>query len=287
MRRVRRDSPERELLFGYPLNELVPLVLMIVGSGLITGLLAGLLGIGGASVTVPALYELFRFIGVPEEVRMQLCIGTSLAIIVPISIRSFAAHRKRSVVLYDVLKAWAVPVLLGVISGAAIAYYAPAGLFRLVFMIFCYAVGLKYLVGRDLEISDRLPGRPALIGIGYFIGLISSLIGVAGGSLSTLFLTLYGETIHIAIATSSGLGVLISIPGTIGYIIAGWSQHALLPPFSIGYVSLLGLLLFAPASVLAAPYGAKLAHKMSRRNLEMAFGLFLILVATRFLISLL
>lgn len=275
------------MLFGFPLNELVPLVLMIVGSGLITGLLAGLLGIGGASVTVPALYELFRFIGVPEEVRMQLCIGTSLAIIVPISIRSFTVHRKRSVVLYDVLKAWAVPVLLGVISGAAIAYYAPAGLFRLVFMIFCYAVGLKYLVGRDLAISDRLPGRPALIGIGYFIGLISSLIGVAGGSLSTLFLTLYGETIHIAIATSSGLGVLISIPGTIGYIIAGWPQHALLPPFSIGYVSLLGLLLFAPASVLAAPYGAKLAHKMSRRNLEMAFGLFLILVATRFLISLL
>jgi len=274
------------LLFGIPLNELVPLVLMIVGAGLVTGLLAGLLGIGGASVTVPALYELFRFMGVPEDVRMQLCIGTSLAIIIPISIRSFTAHRKRSVVLYDVLKAWAIPVVLGVISGAAIAYYAPAGLFRLVFMIFCYAVGLKYLVGRDLRFGDRLPGRPALVGIGYFIGLISSLIGVAGGSLSTLFLTLYGETIHIAIATSSGLGVLISIPGTIGYVIAGWSQQAHLPPLSIGYVSLLGLLLFAPASVLAAPYGARLAHKMSRRNLEMAFGLFLILVATRFLISL-
>jgi uncharacterized membrane protein YfcA len=286
VRRIRRDSPERELLFGIPLSELVPLILMIVGAGLVTGLLAGLLGIGGASVTVPALYELFRFMGVAEEVRIQLCLGTSLAIIVPISIRSFTAHRKRSVVLYDVLKVWAAPVVLGVISGAAIAYYAPAGLFRLVFMIFCYTVGLKYLVGRDLTISDHLPGRPALIGIGYCIGLISSMIGVAGGSLSTLFLTLYGVTIHIAIATSAGLGVLISIPGAIGYMIAGWPQQALLPPFSIGYVSLLGLLLFAPASVLAAPYGARLAHRMSRRNLEMAFGLFLIAVATRFLISL-
>lgn len=274
------------MLFGFSLNELVPLVLMIIGAGLVTGLLAGLLGIGGASVTVPALYELFRFMGVPEEVRMQLCIGTSLAIIVPISIRSFTAHRKRSVVLYDVLKVWAVPVVLGVASGAVIAYYAPAGLFRLVFMVFCYAVGLKYLVGRDLTISDHLPGRRMLTGIGYFIGLISSMIGVAGGSLSTLFLTLYGETIHIAIATSAGLGVLISIPGVIGYVIAGWPQQALLPPLSLGYVSLLGLLLFAPASVFAAPYGAKLAHNMSRRNLELAFGLFLIVVATRFLISL-
>jgi uncharacterized membrane protein YfcA len=275
------------LFFGFPLNELVPLVLMIIGAGLVTGLLAGLLGIGGASVTVPALYELFRFMGVPEEVRMQLCIGTSLAIIVPISIRSYLAHRARSVILYDVLKAWAVPVLFGVVSGSIIAYFAPAGVFRLVFMVFCYVVGFKHLAGRAATISDRLPGKTALTGVGYLIGLISSLIGIAGGSLSTLFLTLYGETIHIAIATSAALGVLISIPGVVGYVIAGWSQQALLPPFSLGYVSLLGLVLFAPASVLAAPYGARLAHKMSRRNLEMAFGLFLIVVATRFLISLL
>jgi uncharacterized membrane protein YfcA len=124
-----------------------------------------------------------------------------------------------------------------------------------------------------------------LVVVGYFIGLTSSLIGVAGGAASTLFLTLFGETIHIAIATSSGLGVLISVPGAIGYMIAGWPRTALLPPFSVGYVSLLGLVLFAPASVLAAPYGAQLAHNLSKKKLEFAFGLFLLAVATRFLIS--
>jgi uncharacterized protein len=126
-----------------------------------------------------------------------------------------------------------------------------------------------------------------LVAVGYVIGLISSLIGVAGGALSTLFLTLFGETIHVAIATSSGLGFLISVPGTIGYMIAGWPQQTLLPPFSVGYVSFLGLALFAPASVVATPYGARLAHYLSRRKLEIAFGLFLVSVATRFLVSLL
>ena len=275
------------MLSGVPASELVFLAVAILGAGVLTGLIAGLLGIGGAAISVPVLYELFRFIGVPEEVRMQLCIGTSLAIIVPISIRSYFAHRRHSVILTNVLKIWAVPVVLGVVTGSVVAYFAPSGIFRFIFMVFGYIIGLKHLVGSEtFTLSDHLPGKAALAAVGYGNGLLSSLIGVAGGSLSTLFLTLYGETIHIAIATSAGLGVLISIPGVIGYAIAGWPHQALLPPFSIGYVSLLGLALFAPASVLATPYGARIAHKMSRRTLERAFGLFLVLVATRFLFTL-
>lgn len=275
------------MLFGMPASELASLAAIIVGAGIATGFAAGLLGIGGAAVTVPVLYELFGFMGVPDEVRMQLCVGTSLAIIVPLSVRSFFAHRSRSVILTGVLRIWAIPVVVGVLSGAAAAYFAPASLFKFVFMAFCLVIGFKYLFGNSSwRLSDRLPGTRTLAVVGYFIGLISSLIGIAGGSASTLFLTLFGESIHVAIATSSGLGVLISVPGAIGYMIAGWPQQALLPPLSVGFVSFLGLLLYAPASVLAAPYGARVAHSLSRRKLEITFGLFLVAVAIRFLFSL-
>jgi uncharacterized membrane protein YfcA len=275
------------MLSGVPVGEIVFLAAAIIVAGIFTGLLAGLLGVGGAAITVPVLYEFFRFLGVPDEVRMQLCVGTSLAIIIPISLRSFLAHRAKSVVRTHVLRIWAIPVVLGVATGGIIAYYAPAALFKWAFVVFGYSIAAKHLLGKESwRLGHELPGTGILAAAGYFIGLTSSLIGVAGGAMSTLFLTLFGETIHIAIATSAGLGVLISVPGAIGYMIAGWPKEALLPPLSVGYVSFLGLALFAPASVLAAPYGARLAHNLSKKKLEFAFGLFLFAVATRFLISL-
>ena len=275
------------MLSGIPIGELVLLALAVVAAGVVTGLLAGLLGVGGAAITVPVLYEVFRYLGVPDEVRMQLCVGTSLAVIVPVSLRSYFAHRAKSAVLNDVLRAWIVPVVIGVICGAGIAYFAPSALFKIVFVVVAAAIATKLVLGReDWRIGDDLPGRPVTLAVGYVIGLLSSLMGIAGGSLSTLFLTLYGKPIHVAVATSSGLGIWIALPGMIGYMIAGLPQMHLLPPFSIGYVSLIGLVLFAPASVLAAPFGAKLAHNLSRRKLEVAFAVFLYAAAMRFLISL-
>ena len=141
----------------------------------------------------------------------------------------------------------------------------------------------KLLFGRDTwRIAEDLPGPATMVAGGFAIGFLSTLVGVAGGSLSTLFLALYGRPFHAAVATSTGLGVLVGIPATIGYMIAGWPQQALMPPFTVGYVSFLGLLLFAPASMLTAPYGARLAHRLSKRRLEVAFGLFLVLIAVRF-----
>jgi uncharacterized membrane protein YfcA len=270
-----------------PVGELAFLAVAIIVAGILAGLLAGLLGIGGAAITVPVLYELFRILGVPDEVRMQLCVGTSLAVIVPISLRSFFAHRAKSAVRTHVLRIWALPVVAGVITGGVVAYYAPGALFKWAFVFFGYSLAAKHLLGKESwRLGHHLPGTGTLAVVGYFMGLIASLIGVAGGAMSTLFLTLFGETIHVAIATSAGLGVLISVPGAIGYMIAGWPKEALLPPFSVGYVSFLGLLLFAPASVLTTPYGARLAHNLSKKKLEFAFGLFLFAVASRFLISL-
>ena len=148
-------------------------------------------------------------------------------------------------------------------------------------------MALRLLFGRESwRFGDRLPARPGSIAVGFLIGLVSALMGIGGGAFSALFLVLYGQSIHVAVATSSGVGVFISIPGTIGYMLAGWPQQALMPPFSVGYVSFLGLVLFAPVSVLVAPYGAMIAHRWPRRRLEVAFGIFLVLVALRFLWSL-
>ena len=275
------------MLFEIPFGELALLAAVVIVAGVVTGLLAGLLGVGGAAITVPVLYEVFRYLGVPDEVRMQLCVGTSLAVIVPVSLRSYFAHRAKAAVLNDVLRLWIVPVVIGVICGAAIAYVAPSALFKIVFVVVGASIATKLILGReDWRIADDLPAKPVTLAFGWITGLLSSLMGIAGGSLSTLFLTLYGKPIHVAVATSSGLGIWIALPGMIGYMIAGWPQMHLLPPLSIGYVSLIGLALFAPASVLAAPYGAKLAHAMSRRKLEVAFAVFLYAASFRFLVSL-
>lgn len=275
-------------MFGVPVNELIFLAAAVVVAGVFTGLLAGMLGIGGAAITVPVLYEVFRYLGVPEEVRMQLCVGTSLAVIVPVSLRSYFAHRAKAAVLDDVLRLWIVPVVLGVVLGAGIALFAPQSLFKAVFVVVGAAIASKLVFSRaDWHIANELPARAITRAVGFVIGLLSSLMGIAGGSLSTLFLTLYGKPIHVAVATSSGLGIWIALPGMIGYMIAGWPQMHLLPPLSIGYVSLIGIALFAPASVLAAPFGARLAHNMPRRRLELAFAVFLYLASLRFLISLL
>jgi uncharacterized membrane protein YfcA len=136
------------------------------------------------------------------------------------------------------------------------------------------------------QIAPALPGRPAMSVYGFIVGLTSALTGVSGGSISNLILTLYAVPIHNAVAISAGIGVPITIAGTVGYMLAGWPHHALLPPLSIGFVSLIGLAVMAPVSSFTASYGARLAHALRGRQLELAFGIYLLLVAVRFIVSL-
>ncbi|MBX9829079.1 MAG: sulfite exporter TauE/SafE family protein [Xanthobacteraceae bacterium] len=275
------------MLLGVPLGELALLVLAVVVGGVATGILAGLFGIGGGAIIVPVLYEVFRILGVPEEVRMQLCVGTSMAIILPTTIRSYLAHRAKGFVLAGVMRQWAWPAVLGIAAGSVIAYFAPAAVFKVVFLVVVSIIAIKLLFGRDSwRIADDFPGRAAMSGYGFLIGITSSLMGVSGGSISNMIQTLYGKPLHNAVATSAGLGVPITIAGTIGLMLAGLPQMALLPPLSIGYVSLLGVAIMAPVSSFTATYGARLAHRLSKRQLEVGFGLFLLLVAARFAASL-
>ncbi len=274
-------------MFGVSPGEIALLLLGILASGVVSGLLAGLFGIGGGAVIVPVLDEVFRILGVSNDVRIQLCVGTSLAIIVPTNIRSYLAHRAKGAVDHQVVKTWVLPALGGVAIGSVIAAFAPAAIFRLAFVVMAAIIAFKLLFGRDSwRLADDFPGQPRMSGFGLLVGLSSSLMGVSGGSVSNMIQTLYGRSIHQAVATSAGLGVPLSIAGTLGYILAGLPHWSLLPPLSIGFVSLIGVAVMAPVSTWVAPYGARLAHELPRRRLEIGFAIFLIVVCVRFVGSL-
>jgi uncharacterized membrane protein YfcA len=270
-----------------PLNELLLLAAAILAGGVIAGLLAGLFGIGGGVIVVPVLYEVFRLLGVPDAVHMQVCIGTSLAIMVPTNIRSYRTHRETGAVLTDVVRQWTPGMIVGIAIGSAIATVAPSSVFKLAFIVVAAIIAGKLLFSRQRWLlSDELPRHPLAHLYGLAVGLMAALTGVSGGSLCTMVLTLHGRPIHQAVATSAAIVVPIAIAGTLGYIVAGLPHRTELPPFSIGFVSLIGFALMAPVASLTASYGARMAHALSRRTLEVAFGLFLLAASLRFLASL-
>jgi uncharacterized membrane protein YfcA len=274
-------------VLGHTFGEIALLALWIAGAGMLVGILAGLFGIGGGAIIVPALYEVFSVFGVPEDLRMQLCIGTSLAIIVPTTVSSYLGHKKKGAVIIDLVKIWALPAVAGVAIGSVAASYAPSAVFKIAFVIFAAFIGIRMLYGADrLSLGKELPGRGLLTFFGFITGLFSSLVGVSGGAVSNAVLTLYGQPMQRAVATSAGVGVPITIAGTVGYMLAGWRHMSDLPPLSIGFVSLIGIALMAPVSSYMTRYGVRLAHWLPRRKLEIGFGIFLIFVSLRFLISL-
>jgi uncharacterized protein len=283
------------MIAGLNASELLELALMLVAVGALSGFLAGVFGIGGGAILVPVFYECFRLAGVPLEVRMPLCIGTSLAIIIPTSIRSYRAHRARGAVDMEILQAWWLPVLIGVIAGSVTARYAPERLFKIVFVMVAYSAAARLLLARETwKFGDDFPTGVLMKTYGFLVGLLSSLMGIGGGLFSNLLMTFYGRPIHQAVATSSALAVLISIPGALGYVYAGWPAAARFPdvaalqfPFALGYVSLIGAVLVMPTSLLTAGFGVRAAHAMSKRTLETAFGCYLLIVGSRFVFSLL
>lgn len=268
------------------LTMLLSLVALLAGAGAMTGVLAGLFGVGGGAITVPLLYEVFGLLSVADDVRMPLAVGTSLAIIIPTSLQSARGHYLRGAMDTDVVRIWALPVLVGVLGGAAIARVAPAAVFQIVFVLIAGVNAVKLLFGRDSwRMAETLPGGWVLRIYGLMIGLASALMGIGGGAITNLLLTLHGRDIRNSVATASAVGVLISIPGAMGYVWAGWGRAGL-APFSLGFVSLLAFALMVPTTLLTTRIGVQLAHSLPRRMLETGFGIFLALVALRFVVTL-
>jgi len=262
--------------------DLIQLVLLLAAAGLAAGVLAGLLGVGGGIVLVPVLDLAFGAAGVPTEVRMHLAVGTSLASIVPTALSSARAHWRRQAIDAAVAASWSPTIALGASLGAWLASRVGGGVLSMVFAVVALAAALRMLSGADVsgDGRDRGPSRLRWWPLPVVIGTVSSMMGIGGGTLSVPVLSALGLPVHRAVGTSAWLGLWIALPAAIGF---GWLGRGStgLPAFSAGYVNLLALVVLMPATVLAAPLGAKLAHSLTRRQLSAAFGLFLLVSALR------
>jgi uncharacterized membrane protein YfcA len=207
-------------------------------------------------------------------------------VIVPTSVRSFLAHRAKGAVDVELLRSMALPVVIGVGIGGLLARYASDDVLKLIWVGAATLIALKLVFGRDWRLGEQVPGQPFRTVYGAFVGLVSTLMSIGGGVFITAMMTFYGQPIQRAVATSSGFGPLIAIPGALAFIWAGWGVAGLAPG-SVGYVNLLRALLLVPTSIAAAPLGVRIAHGISRRALELAFAAFLLTVGFRFLLSLL
>lgn len=252
-------------------------------AGLFAGFVGGLFGIGGGSILVPALYYVFVALGVDEEVRMHVAVGTSLSTIVATSVRSLGAHSKAGAVDFAVLRAWAPWVAGGALLGGVLAGVADTEALLIVFGVGLMLVAAQMGLGNPKwQLAAELPtgGLRALIASG--IGVLSAMMGIGGGAFGVTALTLFGRPIHQAVATASGFGAAIAVPAALTYVIAGWG-HDDLPPLSLGYISAPGFIVLAGLTALTAPVGARLAHRLPQQTLKRAFAVLLALVAANML----
>jgi uncharacterized membrane protein YfcA len=253
----------------------------MLATGTVAGVLAGLFGIGGGIVIVPVLETALGFIGVDPAIRMHVAVGTSLATIIPTSMSSARAHHSRNSVDVEIVRRWAVFVLLGALLGAWIASRVHSDVLAIVFATLALLVAVKMLfMPESRNLTEEVPHGPLVPVIPTAIGCFSSMMGIGGGTFSVMTLTLFNEPIHRAVGTAALFGLVISLPGMLGFVAAGWGDPRI-PAGSLGYVSLIGFACIAPATVLAAPLGAKIAHAFSARRLNMLFGAFLVLASMR------
>jgi uncharacterized protein len=264
-------------------SELGTFALGLVIAGIVGGLVAGMLGVGGGIVVVPVLYHVLALLGVDETVRMHIAVGTSLATIIPTSFSSVTAHNKKGAVDWELLRRWAAPMFIGVVAGSILAGFAKGQTLALIFACVAIPVAVHLAFGgEERRIASQLPSGAGGLLLPFGIGGVSTMMGIGGGTVGVPAMTLCGVPIHRAVGTASAFGVIISIPGTLGSVLAGWGAHGL-PPYSLGYVNLLGFALIAPASYLMAPVGAHIAHMTERKKLRAAFAFFIAITAGRML----
>lgn len=268
-------------------TEIASLILAIGVTGIVAGLTAGMLGVGGGIVIVPVLFTVFGVVGVADHLKMHLAVGTSLCTIIWTSISSMWAHHQNKALDLALLRSWAVWILLGAVFGAILAGSVSGDFLKATFAIIALAMSLYMFATRpDFRVSARPPEGAIKAASGFTISGVSALMGIGGGTIFVPFFNAFGIPIHKSVGTSAGIGLLIALPATAGFVIAGLGDHDL--PFgSLGHVSLLGTLLLAPISMATAPLGARIAHNLSPLVLKRAFAVFLLITAIRMGISLL
>jgi len=261
--------------------ELLTLALPVLAAGIVAGFLAGLLGIGGGIIIVPALLVALAATDTADAVTMHVAVATSLATIIPTSLSSSRAHWRRGSVDGELARRWAPDVFLGACAGVLIADRLHSDTLTAVFAVMAVIFGVKmWLPLDDLVLRDGVPRGSAALSLPFSIGALSTLMGIGGGTFGVTALGLFNQPIHRAVGTAALLGFVISVPASVGYVLAGWDEPGR-PPFSLGYVNLLAVALIIPATILMAPLGAAAAHRLSRRWLSRLFGVFLVVTGIR------
>jgi len=255
-------------------------------AGGVVGILAGLLGIGGGIVIVPILVFLFSAKGFPSQSIMQIALATSLGCILFTSVSSFWTHHQHGAVRWDIFKRITLGILIGTFSGTYIAARLSTTSLKVFFALFLYYVAAQMLSSFKPKPSRQLPGAAGMTGVGGVIGVFSSLVGIGGGALSIPFMMWCNVPVHHAIGTSAAIGFPIAVAGTIGYIVNGLSVPDLPSPH-LGYLYLPALFGIACFSFFLAPVGAKLTHKTPVVTLKRVYAVFLIVIATRIIWSVL
>ncbi len=255
-------------------------VLSLMAAGLLAGFLAGMFGIGGGFVVVPALFGVLTILGGDVETRAHVAIGTSLATIIVTSLRSVHAHAKRDAVDFSLLRMWAPWIVGGVIIGLFLASAINGLTLGLVFSIGVFFLALHMMFGPSSgsPLGREMPQHVIMAACAVFIGFSSSLLGIGGGTLSVLVMTMLGRTIHQAVATSAGVGFIIAVPGAIGFAIMGWDNPDL-PLGSLGYINVLGLVAISAMTMITAPWGAAAAHSLNGVVLRRVFAGYLMVTS--------
>ena len=261
--------------------EWIPLIFVLVAIGCIAGLLAGLMGIGGGIVLVPGLYYSMSILGYAPDHLMHMAVGTSLAAMAPTGLSSARAHYKRGAVDIKLVKNIGVGIFIGVIIGTLLADYFSGDHLRVFFGFALMALAFVMIADPSrYSLKDKMPGQPWEGLMGSIIGTISTLMGIGGAVMNVPFMSLCKVPMHTAVGTAASLGLFISIPGLIGFIIIGWGVSEL-PPLSLGYINLMAFALIIPFSIIMAPVGAKLAHSLPVDKLRRVFAILLIIIAGR------
>ncbi len=265
----------------FELETLLPLVAVAAGSGIIGGVLAGLLGVGGGIVIVPALYFALSLTGMEPALTMQVAVGTSLSTIVFTSLSSGYGHYKKGAIDMALLRLWAPSILVGVVIGGVLGGIVSGQVLIAVFATVAVIVALDMIL-RKAQDSDtpRSFSKPVWAGLGVVAGSISAMMGIGGGTVCVPMLNFLGYDIRKAVGTSAAIGFIIGVPGALIYMATGFDSEGL-PPFSLGYVNLLLAAVIIPLSTTFARVGVKLAHSIPRRALRLSFGLFLLITSAR------
>jgi uncharacterized protein len=262
--------------------QIIELLLVLCIAASVAGFMAGLLGVGGGLVMVPALYYAFSVLGYDISSRQHIALGTSLAIIIPTSIMSTRTHMKYGAVDFGLIKSFGLFIVFGVICGTILASNLRTANLILFFSIFTFLVALFFIFLKNkLEETERNIPKIYKIIIGTIIGFISVPLGIGGGSLSVPFMKLFGYDMRKAIGTSAAIGFLIAIAGTISMISSGTLFADISAPLTLGYFNLPGFLVFVPVTMFMAPYGARAVQKIQKSTVSKVFGIYLLVISVQ------